>query len=184
MKSHYYLLFLLLFETSCTSMKNENLFKIGQMIVDSERNTLQMYDSQQSTVCPSKDTPCYVLIERERNKYLCNNYELFCAHIQNEPEIVNFSQEYNGRSIAIRYTDDGNIYLNADQNQLNACDVFFSDERDWYILYDTKKDIYVAVESLNMPVETILQINQMQWNEKITMAIEDTSFFYKIPEMP
>ncbi len=142
---------------------------IGQMIIDSEIESMQLDDSIRRVYCAGKITPAYVIItEKERH----DNIELYVASIAESGEEVDVIEKYQNRFIAICYVDGGrNMRIPSD-----SCEYLYFDEREWYILFDTKNDKYVAVKSvLNIPPENILQLNQRLWNDGIQEARMDTS---------
>lgn len=157
------------FVVSCTSSKEDKLMSIGQMIIDSEIESMQFDDSIRRAYCAEKITPAYVLItEKEQN----DNFELYVAYIAESGEEVDVVAKYQNRIIAICYAKgEKNIQIPSD-----SCEHLSFDEREWYILFDTKNDKYVAVKSvLNIPPENILQLNQRNWNDGIQEALVDTS---------
>lgn len=152
-----------------TSTKDDVLMGIGRMIVDSELECMQSDDSIRQAYCQGEITPFYVLIT-EKGKH--DGHELYVAFISEFGEEVDATQKYKGRTVAIRY-DKGKkkIRIPAD-----SCGLFSHDEREWFILYNTRNNQYVAVRSiLNAPPEYILQLNQREWREDIVEAILDTS---------
>ncbi len=177
MKEKILILQAILLLASCSSIKEEKLIHIGQMIVDDNLETLQRYDSLHRTYCHGEITPYYLLIQKERE---FDHFELYGAHLTEMGETVDIIRKYKGRIIALRHTDTKEgLQLPSD-----TCGWIIIDERDWLILYDTRHDRYVAVEAMGMPLEIILQINQRDWNDSIKEAIEDTSFNYTIPDEP
>jgi len=142
---------------------------IGQMIIDSEIESMQSSDSVRRVFCEEKITPTYVLITEKENH---DNVELYVAYIAESAENVNVITNYRDRIIAISYAKGGkNIRIPSD-----ACEYLSFDEREWYILYDRRNNKYVAVKSIqNLPPENILQLNQRNWCDGIQEAIMDTS---------
>lgn len=164
---------------SCTSTKEDVLMGIGQMIIDSEQESMQSDDSMRRAYCQGEITPYYVLITEKEKHDRC---ELYVAYISEIGEVVDAAREYKGRTIAIRY-DKGEKKIRIPSD---SCDLLSNDEREWFILYNTKNNQYVAVKSiLNAPPETILQLNQREWREVIMEAIIDTSVpFPSAPPLP
>lgn len=154
---------------SCTSTKEENLINIGRMIINSEIESMQYDDSIRKAHCEGEITPAYVLIT-ERNRY--DGLELYSAFISEYGENVDVTAGYKNRIIAICYAKgDRTIKIPSD-----SCGYMSFDEREWYILYDTKTNKYVAVRSiLNISPENILQLNQRNWDDEIQVATLDTS---------
>ena len=153
----------------CTSAKEDKLMSIGQMIIDSEIKSMQLDDSIRRAYCAEKITPAYVLItEKERH----DNIELYVAFITESGEDVDAIAKYRNRIIAICYAEgEKSIQIPSD-----LCEHLSFDEREWYILFDTKNDKYVAVKSvLNIPPENILQLHQRNWADGIQEALMDTS---------
>ena len=162
---------------SCSSPKEKNLIHIGQMIVDDNLETLQQYDMQRLECCNVELTPYYVMIEKIKEFDSLELYSVWLTEMGNSVDVV---QNYKGRKIAISYNDKKkSIHIPSD-----TCGIIITDERDWRILYDTKNDRYVAVETTGFPDEKILQLNRRDWNDRIMIAIDDTSVDWHIPEAP
>ncbi len=154
---------------SCTSTKEDVLMGIGQMIIDSELESMQSDDSIRRTYCQGEITPYYVLITEDEKH---DGYELYVAYISESGEVVDAAREYKGRTVAIRY-DKGEKKIRIPSD---SCGLLSNDEREWFILYNIRSSQYVAVKSiLNVPPENILQLNHREWREGIMEAIIDTS---------
>lgn len=157
------------FIIGCTYSKEDKLMSIGKMIIDTEIKTMQLDDSIRRVYCAERITPTYVLItEMERP----DNIELYVASIAEAGENVDVIAKYRNRIIAISYIEgEKNIRIPSD-----SCEYLSHDEREWYILFDTKTDKYVAVKSvLNIPPENILQLHQRNRADEIQEAQMDTS---------
>ena len=98
--------------------------------------------------------------------------DLDVAFITESGEDVDAIAKYRNRIIAICYAEgEKSIQIPSD-----LCEYLSFDEREWYILFDTKNDKYVAVKSvLNIPPENILQLHQRNWADGIQEALMDTS---------
>lgn len=154
---------------SCTHTKEENLINIGRMIVNSELESMQYDDSIRRTHCDGEITPTYVLItEKEEH----NGVELYNAFISDYGENVDVTAYYKNRIIAICYAKGKrSIKIPSD-----SCEFFSFDEREWFILYNTWNNNYVAVKSTqNVPPENIWQLNQRNWSAEIQEAMLDTT---------
>lgn len=148
------------------------------MIIDSEIESMESGDSIRRGYCAGEVTPAYVLItEKEKSDRL----ELFVAYINESGEDVDIVSRYKDRLIALRYAKgEKSIQIPSD-----SCKYLSFDEREWYILYDTRNDQYVAVKStLNIPPGNILQINQRKWGKGIQNALIDTTTSIILPQEP
>ena len=175
---------MLMLTMGCSSTGEKTLMKIGHMIVDAEINTLQRHDSVQQSDCPTSSAEHFLMIERKKDY---RGYELYYAWISNTclPHTANLTQVYRGRTIAIADTISRNPPHIATQLPLDTtCNWLVIDERNWIVLYDPKHDRYVAVEELNTPIEMILQINRLDWNDGIEVAVVDTSVNFILPSAP
>jgi len=165
-------LFLLSFAclmASCTSVREENLINIGKMIINSEIESMQYEDSIRRTHCEGEITPTYVLItEKEQN----DEEVFYCAYISEYGEDVDVIAHHKDRLIAICYAQG----KRAIRIPSDSCMFLSFDEREWFILYNTRNNNYVAVRSTqNVPPENIRQLNQRNWSTKIQEAMIDTT---------
>lgn len=150
--------------------------RIGQMIIDSELESMELDDSIRREYCAGEVTPAYVLITEEE-KY--DGLELYVAYIDESGEDVDIVTRYKDRLIALCYAKGGKRV----QIPSDSCEYLSFDEREWYILYDTRNNQYVAVKSmLNIPPENILQINQRKWRKEIQNALIDTMTSIILPQ--
>ena len=169
------MLFLL---SSCSPTKEEQVIRFGQMIIDSEIESMQLDDSIRRTHCEGMVIPTYVLIKEVKE---FDGLELFIAYISETGEDVDMITKYKGRIIAICYAEGKrDVQIPAD-----SCGYLSFDEREWFMLYDMRHNRFVAVKSeWNLPPENILQLNQRNWSMEIQEAMLDTTVPCILPQEP
>jgi hypothetical protein len=179
-KKIIYLIFLFLF-IGCGhqyTTKEKLLLDIGQKFINKFGGEMLNNDNSLKSKCLTCNASSYLSIVQDENY---KGFELYHFYYTNTDSKVDKIIKYSKYIICITYNQLNHQYEINNNYEKQCCGISMLNEIEWLVLYDTHKNRYIAVESLNMPIELIEQFNNLEWSTKITAATMDSSVNYQIP---
>ena len=163
------------FYASCQDVYTQSIIKrLGQSYESENLGIFAKFDSTLSVFYKDSTIKAYVIAKQKKN---INTFDHFTISIGNVYRSADCQYELTGGHILyVRYLSGGNP-INTYSSPLPESEwgLFMTYETQYEVLIDKENYRYICVRNTNLPIRSIRQFNNLDWNEEIVDAIEQKS---------